>query len=104
MSGKFKIAILGTALFLGLAAESSAQAVRQRQQVQRARIHRGVQRGAITRAEAKRLAAEQAKIRKQAARAAQGGVNPEERKRLRQELRRANRRILRQANDRQIRN
>ena len=103
MKRKIAIAILGTVFCFGFATESPAQTIQQRQPLERARIRQGVRNGSLTRQEAKRLAAEQAKIRKDERKAARGGVTAAERKRLKREVRRANRDIARQKHDRQNR-
>ena len=75
-----------------------------REHHQQQRIRQGIQSGELTRREAARLEAEQAKIRvREAAYRADGYVSPAERARLNHELNETNRRIYRQKHDGQDR-
>jgi len=72
---------------------------------QRARIHQGVQTGELTRPEARRLRAGEARLNYNEARAkADGVVTPAERARLQNEASRESARIHRQKHDAQDRN
>ena len=98
------VAILGTTLCAGLLPiASSAQAINQRQQREQVRIRQGVRNGELTRVEARRLEAQQAKIRVDERLARRDGLNTRERERLQRELERANRDIRRQKHDNQDR-
>ena len=99
------VAILGTTLCAGLLPiASSAQAINQRQHREQVRIHQGVRSGELTRAEARRLEAQQVRIRADERLARRDGLNARERERLQRELERASRDIRRQTHDRQDRN
>lgn len=75
-----------------------------RQKEQKARIKQGVNSGALTRHETKRLAVEQKKIRRDEAKAkSDGKVTPKERKRLLHEQNHASKDIYKQKHDRQKR-
>ena len=84
-----------------LSAHSSINQTERRQQV---RIHQGIRNGELTRQEARRLEAEQARIRvdERFARA-NGNLSLRERERLRNELSHASRDIYRQKHDTQDR-
>jgi len=99
------IAILGATLCAGLLPiTSSAAGVNQRQQREQVRIRQGVRSGEITRAELRRLEAQQARIHVDERIARRDGLTQRERERLQRELERASRNIQRQKNDRQDRN
>jgi len=99
------VAILGTTLCAGLLPiASSAQAINQREHREQVRIHEGIRSGELTRAEARRLEAEQAKIRVDERFARQDGLTAKERERLQRELERASRDIRKQKHDKQDRN
>ncbi len=97
--------ILGVAAGLLSAAVSvPAGTVDARQCEQRARIHRGVRSGELTRLEAARLAAGEAAIRaEERLYRADGYLGPRERADLQRDLSRQSRAIARQAHDRQDR-
>ena len=98
------VAILGTTLFAGLLPiASSAASINQREQREQARIRQGVRSGELTRAEVRRLEAQQAKIRIDERLARRNGITERERERLQRELERASRNIRRQKHDRQDR-
>lgn len=80
--------------------------INQRQHHQQARIRQGVRSGELTRREAARLQAEQARIRvyETFARRSGGEFTLRERQRIAHELRDASRHIYRQKHDRQDRN
>lgn len=89
---------------LGVSASAGVRTPRanNREQNQRQRIGEGVRSGELTRAEASRLAAQQAAIRVNEARyRSDGYVSPSERARLNRQLNRTNRNIYRQKHDRQ---
>jgi hypothetical protein len=75
-----------------------------REKVQKERIKEGVKSGELTRREARRLAAEQKKIRVDEAKAkSDGKVTARERAKLNKQLNKASRDIARQKHDRQKR-
>ena len=110
----FAAAALACALVGPLATEAAAQSprcrkprpVNARQNQQERRITQGVRSGELTRREAGRLAAEQARIDVLEARARQSGgeVTARERARLQHELNQSSRHIYRQKHDGQDRN
>lgn len=95
----FLIAILPAA---GLAQERS---INTRQREQQERIRQGVRSGELTRREARRLEAEEARIRvdERYARRSGGQFTPQERRRIERELNHSSRDIYRQKHDRQDR-
>ena len=103
-------AALVAALALPLAAQAQtgcrhARGINARQQREQARIRQGVRSGELTRREAARLEAEQARIRAHEAYARRSGgeLTALERARLERQLNRASRDIYRQKHDRQDR-
>ena len=96
--------LLSGALFLGLSAVCFA-GIDGRQYREQRRIREGIRSGELTRREAGRLEAEQARIRVDERFARRDGyISPRERARLDRELDRANHDIYRQKHDRQDRN
>lgn len=99
--------VLGALLVLigsGVAYAQETPVVDTRQQNQQTRIREGVASGEVTRAEAKKLRAEQRNIRRTEHRAeADGTVTDRERARLQRKQNRASRDISRQKHDRQDR-
>ena len=93
------LAILGTApVFAG------TPRLNQREANQHARIHQGVESGSLTRPEARRLRAGEARLNYNEARAkADGVVTPAERAQLHREADRESQRIYRQKHDAQTR-
>jgi hypothetical protein len=88
-----------------LFAQDSTPVVDKRQKRQQARVQQGVAAGEVTRAEARRLRAEQRHIRRAERRAkADGEVSNRERARLQRKQNKASRDIRRQKHDRQDRN
>lgn len=83
-----------------------AQGINQRQQNQQARIRQGVRSGELTRREAGRLQAQQARIRvnERYARRSGGEFTARERARIQGQLNRSSRTVYRQKHDRQDRN
>ena len=80
------------------------ESINERQREQEARIRQGIRSGELTRREARRLEAEQLRIRAIEARARRDGViTPFERARIQRELDQASRNIYREKNDRQDR-
>ena len=99
-----------TSLLVGVAlcavpAVAGAQTINGIEHREQLRIRQGIRSGELTRAEARRLEAEQARIRvdERFARA-DGRLTPKERERLHKELRHASRDIYRQKHDNQDRN
>jgi hypothetical protein len=96
--------LLSGALLLGLSAVSFA-GINGRQHREQQRIREGIRSGELTRREAVRLEAEQARIRGYERYARRDGyISPRERARLDRELDRASRDIYHQKHDRQDRN
>jgi len=89
---------------LGLAQDG--RSVNEREREQQRRIRQGVRSGELTRIEARRLELQQARIRRDEARARHSGGNftPRERAGIQRELNHSNRSIYRQKHDRQDRN
>ena len=77
----------------------------ERQREQERRIREGLRSGELTRREARRLEAEQFRIRadEERARRSDGGLDPRERARIQRELDYSSRDIHREKNDRQVR-
>ena len=93
------LAILGTAPVL-----AGTPRLNQREANQHARIHQGVESGSLTRPEARRLRAGEARLNYNEARAkADGVVTPAERAQLHREADRESDRIYRQKHDAQTR-
>ena len=99
-----------TSLLVGVAlcaapAVASAKTINGIEHREQLRIRQGIRSGELTRAEARRLEAEQARVRvdERFARA-DGRLTPKERERLHKELRHASRDIYRQKHDNQDRN
>jgi len=89
---KTGVAVLTAAVMLSGTAHAGE--IHQRQKLQHARIHQGVESGALTRNEAKTLRGEQRAIgRDRRAALADGSVNPAERRQLTQEQNQASRDI-----------
>ena len=79
-------------------------AIDKREQNQKQRIKEGVKSGELTKKEARRLAAEQKKIKRDEAKAkSDGKVTPQERRKIRREQNRASKDIYRQKHDAQKR-
>ena len=96
--------LLSGALFLGLSAVCFA-GINGRQYREQRRIREGIRSGELTRREAGRLEAEQARIRVDERFARRDGyISPRERARLDRELDRASHDIYRQKHDRRDRN
>ena len=105
MTRKAWVAILGTALCASmLPLTALAAPINRREHRQQVRIHQGIRSGELTRPEARRLEAQQAKIRIDERIARRNGLTANERERLQRELNRANQNIYRQKHDRQDRN
>ena len=104
MKGRVLSLFIGVAVCAtpALAAAGSINRIEHREQ---ARIHQGIRSGELTRAEARRLEAQQARIRvnERFARA-DGNLSLKEREKLHKELRHASRNIYRQKHDNQDRN
>ena len=99
--------LLVLGLVTGIFAITHAQTpvVKERQVNQNQRINQGIRSGELTRAEAKRLKAEQRHIQQEKQMAkADGVVTRRERKHIKREQRQASRDIYRQKNDPQSRN
>ena len=97
---------LVTALVLGVTviANANTPRINKREHYQQQRIRDGIQSGSLTRHEAARLEAEQAKVRVDEARAkSDGHVTDRERDRLNRELTRSGKDIYRQKHDHQHR-
>src|SRR5689334_5431437 len=95
-------------LFLGAAVcatplLSYSKTINQREHREQVRINQGIRSGELTRPEARRLEAEQAKIRVDERFARQDGLTVKERERLQRELERASKDIYRQKHDKQDR-
>jgi hypothetical protein len=84
-----------------MASAKSINRIEHREQV---RINRGIRSGELTRAEAKRLEAEQARIRVNERFSRSDGLTAKERERLQKQLRHASHDIYRQKHDNQDRN
>ena len=96
--------LLSVALVVGLSAVSFA-GINGRQHRERQRIRQGIRSGELTRLEAGRLGAQQARIRAYERYARRdGSISPRERARLHRGMGRASRNIYRQKHDRQDRN
>jgi len=105
MIRKTWVAILGTALFaVVLPLTASAAPINRREHREQVRIHQGIRSGELTRQEARRLEAQQAKIRVDERLARRNGLTAKERERLQKELNRASKNIHHQKNDNQDRN
>jgi hypothetical protein len=101
-----KLSFLAMIISVALPLMGLAQGINDRQQNQRARIRQGVRNGELTRREAGRLQARQARIRVNEAYARRsGGVfTARERARIQRQQNRSSRQIFRQKHDRQDRN
>ena len=98
------VAVLGTTLCAGLLPiASSAATINGREHQEQVRIHQGIRSGELTRAEARRLEAEQARIRVDERFARQDGFTAKERERLQKELQHASKDIYKQKHDNQDR-
>ena len=105
MTKKTWVAILGTALCaVVLPLTADAAPINRREHREQTRIHQGIRSGELTRQEARRLEAQQAKIRIDERFARRNGLTAKERERLQKELDRASKNIHRQKNDNQDRN
>jgi hypothetical protein len=83
---------------------ANAPGINRRQHRDQRRIHQGIRNGELTRREAARLEAQQARIRAAERRArADGHITPRDRYRINRRLNHANRNIYRQKHDRQDR-
>src|SRR5436190_21263189 len=102
MKGKAFGLLLGVAVCATpmWAAGRSINKVEHQEQV---RIHQGIRSGELTRAEARRLEAEQARIRVDERFARQDGFTAKERERLQKELQHASKDIYKQKHDNQDR-
>ena len=99
--------LLAAVFILGASTVSMAgsHSINVRERRQQQRINQGIRSGELTRREARRLEAEQARIRTDERFArADGTVTPRERARLQRELNRSSRDIYRQKHDGQDRN
>lgn len=103
---RLTLILLTASLLFGLSVASlGSTPVDRRQHRQRERIRQGIRSEELTRREARRLAAGQARIRRYEFRARRDGAfSYRERRRLDNMLDRSNRRIYRQKHDRQDRN
>jgi hypothetical protein len=101
-----KLTFLAVIISAALPLMGLAQGVNQRQQNQQARIRQGVRSGELTRREAGRLQAQQARIRVNEAYARRSGgeFTTRERARIQRQLNRSSNRVYRQKHDRQDRN
>jgi hypothetical protein len=101
-----KLSFFAVIISVALPLMGLAQGVNDRQQNQRARIRQGVRSGELTRREAGRLQAKQARIRVNEAYARRSGgeFTARERARIQHQQNRASRQIYRQKHDRQDRN
>lgn len=99
------LVLLTASFLLGLSATSlGSTPIDRRQHRQRERIRQGIRSEELTRREARRLGARQARIRRYESRARRDGAfSYRERRRLDHMLDRSNRRIYRQKHDRQDR-
>ena len=86
-----------------LRADDRKPSIDRREHHQQVRIRQGIRSGELTRAEARRLEAEQARIRVDERFAKRGDFTPEERRRIQNELNKASRDINKQKHDRQDR-
>jgi hypothetical protein len=106
---KGTISLLTGIVFCGVLAPTSLRAddrrpsIDRREHHQQVRINQGIRSGELTRQEARRLEAEQARIRVNERFARRGGFTPEERRRIQNELNKASRDIDKQKHDRQDR-
>jgi hypothetical protein len=101
-----KLSFLAVIISVALPLMGLAQGINDRQQNQRARIRQGVRSGELTRREAGRIQARQARIRVNEAYARRSGgeFTARERVRIQRQQNRASRQIYRQKHDRQDRN
>jgi hypothetical protein len=101
-----KLSFLAVIISVALPMIGLAQGINDRQQNQRARIRQGVRSGELTRREAGRLQAQQARIRVNEAYARRSGgeFTARERARIQRQQNRSSRYIYRQKHDRQDRN
>ena len=103
------ISILAGIVFCGvlsptnLRADERRPSIDRREHQQQVRIRQGIHSGELTRQEARQLEAEQARIRVDERFAKRGGLTPEERRRIQNELNKASRDIGKQKHDRQDR-
>jgi len=97
--------LCGAAMFSAvLPVHGLAATINSREHNQQSRIRQGVRGGELTRAETRRLEAEEARIRAREARAKRDGkITPAERERLQKELDKASHDISRQKHDGQNR-
>ena len=95
-----KTALFVAILALGLQAE---QTIVRREANQQSRIHEGVKSGTLTKAEAARLNAQQAALRRQVRHDDGGGLSTAERARIAREQNQQSRRIAKQKSDAQVR-
>jgi hypothetical protein len=106
MKAKALSVLLGVAVCATPAlAWENGKSINQIEHREQMRINQGIRSGELTRAEARRLEAEQARIRvnERFDRASGGGLNMRERAQLRHELQHASRDIYHQKHDRQER-
>ncbi|MBO0801203.1 MAG: hypothetical protein J2P31_20480, partial [Blastocatellia bacterium] len=103
--GWVKVCLLAMIISAGLSLIGSAQGINQRERDQQARIRQGVRSGELTRREAGRLEARQARIRANEAHARRSGgrFTAAERARTQRQLNRSNRQIYSQKHDGQAR-
>ena len=107
LKGLFAPAVLVCALFAPTAAQAAGtkhpRSINSRERREQQRIRQGERSGELTRKEAGRLEAEEAKIRvdEAYARSSGGGLSREERERLEKELNKASKDIYRQKHDAQ---
>ena len=106
---KLTAAALACAALAAVPAQAQSRhprSINARERHQQQRIRQGIRSGELTRREAARLEAQQARIRvaEAYARRSGGGLTPQERARLQHALNRSSRQIYRQKHDRQDRN
>jgi hypothetical protein len=87
----------------GLRADDRRPSIDRREHQQQVRIRQGVRSGELTRQEARRLEAEQARIRVDERFAKKNDFTPDERRRIQKELNKSSRDIRKQKHDRQDR-
>ena len=103
------ISLLAGIVFCGVLAPTNLRSddrrpsIDRREHHQQLRLRQGIRSGELTRAEARRLEAEQARIRVDERFAKSGGFTTEERRRIQNELNKASRDINKQKHDRQDR-
>ena len=103
--GVTKVAAAFVCVWLGASLNASAQGINKRQARQQARIYQGIVSGSLTRGEARRLEAQEARIAALEARDRHtgGGLSLREHRQLERDLNRESRDIYRQKHDGQSR-